>query len=45
MNNAYTRARLAQVDRKIHEMEEELRVLKKERIRLKTESSTERTQT
>jgi len=39
MNQPYTRARLAQVDRKIHQMEEELRDLKNERVRLKEESS------
>jgi len=35
MNPVYTRARLAQVDKKIHQMEEELRDLKKERIKIK----------
>jgi len=39
MNPPYTRSRLAQVDRKIQQMEDELRDLKKERIRIKEESA------
>ena len=35
MNPAYTKARLIQIDRKIHQMEAELRELKKERIKIK----------
>jgi len=35
MNPAYTKARLTQIDRKIHQTEEDLRELKKERIKIK----------
>lgn len=38
MNQAYTKQRLIQLNRKIKQMEEELRDLKNERIRLKEES-------
>ncbi len=38
MNPKYTQQRLTQLDRKIKQEEDELRDLKKERVRLKEES-------
>lgn len=45
MNPAYTKQRLTQLDRKIKQMEDELRDLKKERIRFKEESTKSRKKT
>jgi len=39
MNPPYTKARLAQVTRKIEQIEEELRDLKRMRVKLKGESA------
>lgn len=39
MNPAYTLSRIAQIDKKIKQMEDEIRDLKKDRVRLKNESA------
>jgi hypothetical protein len=39
MNPAYTPSRIAQIDKKIKQMEDEIRDLKKDRVRLKNESA------
>lgn len=37
MNEEYARSRLSQLDKKIHQMEAELRQVKKDRVALKNE--------